>query len=146
MNWSKSFKRFFYFLVIMLAFTGFGQMPIFKRYYLADIPGFGWTADFYFNHRFHYVLSMILLLILSFQTGKVLALGKIKKVSFWGWVSILMWIGVVATGIIRVLKNFPHIYFSPTTVVIIDWSHLGFVFLLGFAFLLRKLMRKSYFI
>jgi len=25
----------------LLVLTGFGQMPIFKRYYIADIPGLG---------------------------------------------------------------------------------------------------------
>ena len=30
--------------VFFLTLSGFGQMPIFKRYYIADIPGFGWLA------------------------------------------------------------------------------------------------------
>ena len=35
--------RWFYLIsVFFLALSGFGQMPIFKRYYIADIPGLGW--------------------------------------------------------------------------------------------------------
>ena len=27
------------------ALSGFAQMHIFKRYYIADLPGFGWLAE-----------------------------------------------------------------------------------------------------
>jgi hypothetical protein len=40
--------------VLFLTLSGFGQMPIFKRYYIADIPGFGWLAQFYVTHYIHY--------------------------------------------------------------------------------------------
>jgi len=33
---------FYLITVIFLVLSGFGQMPIFKRYYIADIPGLGW--------------------------------------------------------------------------------------------------------
>ena len=45
---------------IMLAFTGFGQMPLYKRYYIADIPGMAWSADFYITHLLHYIFSILL--------------------------------------------------------------------------------------
>ena len=38
-------RYFFLATVFFLTLTGFGQMPIFKRYYIADIPGLGWLAD-----------------------------------------------------------------------------------------------------
>ena len=50
----------------MLAFTGFGQMPLYKRYYIADIPGMAWSADFYITHLVHYGFSILLLGIASF--------------------------------------------------------------------------------
>ena len=31
--------------LIVMGFTGFGQMPIFKRYYIADIPGIVTPTD-----------------------------------------------------------------------------------------------------
>jgi cytochrome b subunit of formate dehydrogenase len=31
---------------IMLIFTGLGCLPLFKRYYITEIPGFQWTANF----------------------------------------------------------------------------------------------------
>ena len=39
------FVRYVYLItVFFLTLTGFGQMPIFKRYYIADIPGLGVTV------------------------------------------------------------------------------------------------------
>ena len=41
----KTIVRYFYLMtVFFLTLTGFGNMPIFKRYYIADIPGLGWLA------------------------------------------------------------------------------------------------------
>ena len=41
--YNNRFTGFLYpFTLILMGVTGFGQMPIFKRYYLADLPGFGW--------------------------------------------------------------------------------------------------------
>jgi hypothetical protein len=59
-------------VVIALLFTGFAQMPIFARYYLADVPGFAWTADYYLNHVLHYVLAIVLLVFLGWRLPLVL--------------------------------------------------------------------------
>ncbi len=42
-----------------LVLSGFAQMPIFKRYYIADIPGLGWLAQFYVTHLIHYLAAII---------------------------------------------------------------------------------------
>ncbi len=44
---------------IILLFTGLGCLPLYKRYYITEIPGFGWTADFYTVTLVHYVASII---------------------------------------------------------------------------------------
>jgi hypothetical protein len=120
--------------VFALAFTGFAQMPIFARYYLADVPGFGWTADYYFNHVAHYVLAIVLLAILGWRLPRVLRRPAWKAMD----VTVgLCWAGIVLTGIVRVMKNQPGSYFSPTLVMWVDWLHLGFVMLLGVASLIR---------
>ena len=100
------------------------------RYYLADVPGFAWTADYYFNHVLHYVLAIVLLAILGWRLPRILT----RK----SWTAMdvivgLCWAGIIMTGIIRVMKNQPESYFSPTLVMWVDWSHLGFVMLLGAA-------------
>lgn len=43
---------------IMLIFTGLGCLPLFKRYYITEIPGFKWTADFYLLTLLHYIFAI----------------------------------------------------------------------------------------
>ena len=113
---------------IVLAFTGFGQMPIFKRYYISDIPGMGWSADFYFTHYIHYLGASILLALFAYVSADFLLLGKKKaKLTTSAHVRILILIGIVATGVLRVFKNLPDVVFSPGFTLFIDIGHLGFV-------------------
>ena len=53
-------------VMFFLVLTGFGQMPIFKRYYIADIPGLGWLAQFYVTHYLHYLGGAIILLLTGY--------------------------------------------------------------------------------
>ncbi|MBW2050308.1 MAG: hypothetical protein JRJ09_17530, partial [Deltaproteobacteria bacterium] len=57
----KGIKTLYILTFIVMAFTGFGQMPIFKRYYISDIPGMAWSADFYATHYIHYMGAILLL-------------------------------------------------------------------------------------
>jgi hypothetical protein len=117
-------------LVVALLFTGFAQMPIFARYYLAEVPGFAWTADYYLNHVLHYALAAALLVLLGWRFSRAVVRGV------WSQREVLLglcWTGVVLTGLARVMKNQPGAFFSPDLVMWVDWGHLGFVLLLGVA-------------
>ncbi len=46
---------------IVLLFTGLGCLPLYKRYYISEIPGFAWTADFYNVTLIHYFASIVFL-------------------------------------------------------------------------------------
>lgn len=46
---------------IVLLFTGLGCLPLYKRYYINEIPGFAWTADFYNVTLIHYIASVVFL-------------------------------------------------------------------------------------
>jgi hypothetical protein len=111
-----------------MAFTGFGQMPIFKRYYLADIPGFSWTADFYLTHYLHYLgASLFLTLIAYLAVDYLLSERKRYKLTISAYFRILLLGSIIVTGIFRVLKNLPDIVFSPDFTLFIDVAHLGFM-------------------
>ncbi len=43
---------------IMLIFTGLGCLPLFKRYYITELPGFTWTANFYTVTKLHYLFAI----------------------------------------------------------------------------------------
>jgi hypothetical protein len=136
----NSLTLIFRLTVVALLFTGFAQMPIFARYYLADVPGFAWTADYYFNHVAHYVLAIVLLAILGWRLPRVLRRPAWTAMDL---IVGLCWAVIVLTGIVRVIKNQPDSYFSPTLVMWVDWLHLGFVLLLGVASLIRSRVRTS---
>lgn len=121
-------KKIYILTLIVLAFTGFGQMPIFKRYYISDIPGLGWSADFYATHYIHYLGSALFLgLIAYFIVDYFLSERRNFRLSIASWVRILLIAGIVITGIFRVFKNLPDVVFSPAFTVFIDIAHLGFV-------------------
>ena len=86
----------------------FRQMPIFKRYYLADIPGLAWTADFYITLYIHYVAAALFIglsvyyLITRVFTG-VLRSSMDRK--YWWRGGIFLW--MIFTGAILVTRNLP---------------------------------------
>lgn len=41
----------------VLLFSGFGQMPIYKRYWIAKLPGFQWSGDYRISLMVHYVAA-----------------------------------------------------------------------------------------
>ncbi|WP_043644996.1 hypothetical protein [Fundidesulfovibrio putealis] len=121
--------------VAALAISGVAQMPIFKRYYIADIPGLGWTADYFFTHKMHYVAAAVLLFWLA---RRLLSEG----VSSLGAGRLTLLAALVATGVPRVLKNMPDVSFSPTATMLIDWSHLAAAMALGITALVMLVKRR----
>jgi hypothetical protein len=54
-------RGLYLFTIFGVLFTGFGNMPLYRRYYIADLPGLGWTGDFYTNLYIHIICGFILL-------------------------------------------------------------------------------------
>jgi hypothetical protein len=127
---------------ILMAFTGFGQMPIFKRYYVSDIPGMGWSEDFYLTHYIHYIGAIFLLGLFAYVIMDFILSGRKEfSLTYSAYVRIAMLGGIIITVILRVLKNLPDVVFSPGFTLFIDISHLGFMMLyllMGIVFLIMK--------
>jgi len=141
----KWLKTFYILLFIVMAFTGFGQMPIFKRYYIADIPGMGWTADFYVTHYIHYIGAILLLGLLAYCILDYFLTGRREyRLTASAYVRILLLGGIVITGIFRVLKNLPDVVFSPAFTLFIDISHLGFMMFYLLAALLFRIFKSGW--
>jgi hypothetical protein len=68
-------------LLLFMALSGFGQMPIFKRYYIADFPGLGWLAQFYVTHYIHYVGAAALLAIGAYYLARYLVAERSRRAS-----------------------------------------------------------------
>jgi hypothetical protein len=128
----KMIKPIYLFLLFLMGLTGFAQMPIFKRYYIADVPGLGWLAQFYVTHALHYIGAILLLFLLVYSA--VFYLGMLRKrfgLTITAYVNIALLGAIVGTGIFRVLKNLPDVVFSPVCTMFIDISHLGFMLTLS---------------
>ena len=138
--------RWFYLTVIFfLTLTGFGQMPIFKRYYIADIPGLGWLDRYYLTHTIHYLGAIALLMLIVYCIVVYWALlRKQYRLDTLGRVRIVFLAGIIGTGIFRVLKNLPDIVFSPQFTMYIDISHLACMMLYIVAVIVAMVSRQRW--
>ena len=128
----KFIKPIYIFLFFVMGLTGFAQMPIFKRYYIADIPGLGWLAQFYVTHALHYIGAILLLIVMTYSAA--VYLGVIRQrfnLTIAAYINITLLGAIVGTGIFRVLKNLPDVVFSPGFTMFIDVAHLGFMLALS---------------
>ena len=142
----KSIIQYFYLItVFFLTLTGFGQMPIFKRYYIADIPGLGWLAKFYITHYMHYLFAILFIAIISFITTEYL-LNKRKniKIIVSGYIRGAIILGLVITGVLLVIRNLAGSNFTPDFIIFLDLSHLGFVIMLLMAGLYCAVYKKGW--
>jgi hypothetical protein len=141
----KFFKPLYVILLFVMGLTGFGQMPIFKRYYIADIPGLGWLADFYATHYIHYIGAVVLFGF--FVYAAVVYFGLMRKefqLTGAAYVRIAILALIAVTGIFRVLKNLPDVVFSPLFTMVIDISHLAFMMFLMIFGILFMVLKKGW--
>jgi len=121
-------KALYAFLFFLMGLTGFAQMPIFKRYYIADIPGLGWLDMYYVTHFIHYLGAIALLALIGYCIVVYGALLRRRyRLTVSAYVRIAVLAAIVGTGIFRVLKNLPQVVFSPNFTMFIDIAHLGFM-------------------
>jgi hypothetical protein len=129
--------------LFLSALTGFAQMPIFKRYYIADLPGFGWLAQFYTTYWLHYVSAIALLAIASYLTADyVLMRRKLNRITVWGYSRGILLSLILATGAALVYRNMPGYRFPPDLVIVLNFTHLGLVVLFLITSLSAKLLKR----
>jgi hypothetical protein len=121
--------RYVYVLTLfLLTLTGFGQMPIFKRYYIADIPGLGWLAQFYVTHYIHYLAAILILALAAYMIIDYLVLQKKHiRLTVSGYVRGAILAGILVSGIFLVIRNFTGSRFEPGFIIFLDLAHLGLV-------------------
>ncbi|NLB88959.1 MAG: cytochrome b/b6 domain-containing protein, partial [Syntrophomonadaceae bacterium] len=49
--------------IFVLLFTGIGQMPVYKRYNVDQIPSLSWSSDFLVTLHIHYIAALVLIFI-----------------------------------------------------------------------------------
>ncbi len=123
-----TFMSYIYTITLFfITLSGFAQMPIFKRYYIADIPGLGWLANFYFTHLMHYIFAGIFIGLVVFSILDAIILKikfnrMIKPVT----VKLILFTGLILTGILLVVKNFAGAPFSNNFIIGLNLMHLVF--------------------
>lgn len=144
MSMSVKFKRAaWYISLFFLTLSGFAQMPIFKRYYVADIPGLGWLAQFYVTHIIHYFFAAVFIAYITFAVFDYF-LSREKGLS--GPAAYLKWaafIGLLVTGVLMVIKNFQGTPFSHAAIIGLDILHLGSCMLMIAALIYGAVKKKK---
>jgi hypothetical protein len=144
---AKIFKQgyLYRFILFLCALTGFGQMPIYKRYYMADIPGFGWLADFYLTRLVHYVGAALLLGLLAYALTDYLLRRRTLGDPSWSAVARGGLLAVIVlSGLFFVAKNLAGAYYPPAAIIAGNLIHLGAVMGLLALSLYCLLFRKAW--
>ena len=68
-HWTVAFSTF------MLIFSGFGQMPLYKRYMVDKLPGLSWTTNYEITLIIHYIFAALLIFAITFH----IAFHSIRK-------------------------------------------------------------------
>ncbi len=132
--------------VAAAAFTGFGNMPLWGRYYVSDIPGLGWSSNFIVNVSIHILAGSLLLGIGVFLlTGRLVAGDRRwNTLTLSGSVRGLLMASALATGMVMVVKNLPGINFSLTTLMVFNLAHMGAAVLFMLASLVALVFRQPW--
>lgn len=120
----------FFFLVL----TGFGQMPVYKRYYISDIPGLDWLSQFYLTHVMHYIASSVLIALAVYVIISYIFKGS-GRITGSGYLKIFILAGLIVSGVLLVIRNLPGVFLGHNLIIALDLTHLGFcMMLLGVSF------------
>ena len=128
-----------------LVLTGFGQMPIFKRYYIADIPGLGWLAEFFVTHYIHYLGAIVLLALIAYIAADYLILKRnARRMTASGYIRLVLLTGILVSGGLLVIRNLTGTHFSPEFIIFLDIIHLGLVVVFLFVSIYCLIVKKHW--
>lgn len=131
--------------LFLSALTGFAQMPIFKRYYIADLPGLGWLAQFYVTYTLHYISAIALITVAAYAVADHWLVRRHRiRLTAAGTVRAAMLAWILLSGILLVFRNLPGYRYSPEVIVFLNFSHLGMVVLFLAAAAVLRLMKKKW--
>jgi len=142
---SRSVHWIYLTTTFFLVLSGFGQMPIFKRYYIADIPGLGWLAEFFVTHYLHYLGAIVLLALLAYIVADYLILKRnSRRMTAAGNIRVSVLLGILVSGALLVIRNLSGTIFSPGLIIFLDITHLGLVMVFLFVSLYCLIFKKQW--
>jgi formate dehydrogenase gamma subunit len=161
---------------LLLIFSGLGELPMYKRFMVTQIPGLSWAGDYLINLKIHYLAGIAFVSIIVFHalyhgwlghrglfpkkgdlkaSGQtilsMLGFGEEPKMdkylpeqrlayAYLGGVGLILGL----TGLVKVFKNDPRVYFSPATITTVTLIHTfaTIFFILGILAHLAALLFK----
>lgn len=115
-------------MLVLMSVTGFAQMPIFKRYYVADIPGLGWLAQFFVTHYLHYLGAAACIgLGIYVAAGFGLVDRRRLRLTASGRLRVVLLAAILISGAVLVVKNLPHVHMAAGWIIAFDLIHLSSV-------------------
>jgi len=112
--------------VAIVLFTGFGNMPLWGRYYIADIPGLGWSGNFFLNLQVHLFMGAVLLgLGVYFLIVYVYSRRDGIRVSPSGRVRAALLTLALLSGLVMAARNLHGIQFAFEFQVGLIFFHMG---------------------
>ena len=129
----------FFFLVL----TGFGQMPVYKRYYISDIPGLDWLSQFYITHVMHYIASSVLIALAVYIFISFIFRG-FGKITGSGYLKIFIIAGLIVSGTLLVIRNLPGVFFGHNLIIVLDLTHLALCMMLMAVSFYTLVTKKSW--
>jgi len=161
---------------LLLIFSGLGELPMYKRFMVTQIPGLSWAGDYLINLKIHYLAGIAFVSIIVFHAlyhgwlghrGLIPKKGDLKAsgqtiLSMLGFgeepkmdkylpeqrlaYAYLGGVGLILglTGLVKVFKNDPRVYFSPATITTVTLIHTfaTIFFILGILAHLAALLFK----
>ena len=124
---TDSVLKYLYPVALTVAlFTGFGNMPIYKRYYISDIPGMGWSGNFFINLNIHYITGAILLGLAVYFSIIFLKTHSSKDHFTTTGILRVVFLGIlILTGILLAIRNLSGINFIFGVQMLVVFIHLG---------------------
>lgn len=131
--------------LVMITLSGFAQMPIFKRYYIADLPGLGWLARYYVTHLIHYLSAAVLIGIVSNRITRYLVEDRHRlSLTPSGYLRGSLLLGLIFSGALLTIRNLRANPFPPETIVYLDLAHILFMVLFLFTLLFCALFKNKW--
>ncbi|MFZ5564950.1 MAG: hypothetical protein ACOZBW_12945 [Thermodesulfobacteriota bacterium] len=109
----------------VVIFTGFGNMPLYGRYYVSDVPGLAWSGNFLSNVLVHYVAGAVLtgLAVYAVIVYTGLRAGGVRLTTS-GLLRVIFLLLALLSGGVMAAKNLPAVTVGFPLMPVLNFFHL----------------------
>ncbi len=127
-------------------FTGFGNMPLYGRYYVANVPGMGWSGNFFINVNVHILAGSLLSAIGVYALTTALMPGRLPvgRLTLSGKIRGVLLAFVLLTGMVMVIKNLPGVHFPLEVLMTSNFTHMGAAILFMITAMIALIFRQPW--